>query len=132
MNRFLVRVAFAAAALSLTACGNERGNGAAATSDSAAAAQPADAPAAPQTEPAGAQPAPTAQTQAAPQTEPNTPQAYNAQAPAGSQAENRPTKPVVGAAQTYASCMARARASGEGERQVIEATCRTLPDAPKR
>lgn len=72
-----------------------------------------------QTQPAGTQPAPTAQHQAAPQTEPNTPQAVDAQAPQPS----APRKP-----QTYAECMTMPVKVSEAERQ---RACMTLPDAPK-
>ncbi|MFL5381883.1 MAG: hypothetical protein ACJ8GN_05155 [Longimicrobiaceae bacterium] len=71
------------------------------------------------TQPAGTQPAPTAQHQAAPQTGPNTPQAVDAQAPPPS----APRKP-----QTYAECMTMPVTVSEAER---ERACMTLPDAPK-
>ena len=67
-----------------------------------------------ETQPAGTQPAPTAQHQAAPQTEPNTPQAVGAQPPA---------KP-----RTYAECLNTPGAASEAERQ---RACMTMPDAPK-
>jgi hypothetical protein len=70
------------------------------------------------THPAGTQPAPTAQHQAAPQTEPNTPQSADAQPPA----------PVIAKPKTYAECMATPGASSEAER---ERACMNLPDAPK-
>ena len=67
-----------------------------------------------ETQPAGTQPAPTAQHQAAPQTEPNTPQAVDAQPPA------RP--------KTYVECLNTPGAASEAERQ---RACMTMPDAPK-
>jgi hypothetical protein len=70
------------------------------------------------TQPAGTQPAPTAQHQAAPQTEPNTPQAVDAQAPA----------PAVVKPKTYRECMNTPGAASEAER---ERACMTMPDAPK-
>jgi hypothetical protein len=73
--------------------------------------------AADQTVPAGTQPAPTAQHQAAPQTGPNTPQATNAQPPAG-----------AAGPRTYAECMAAPGAASQAER---ERACMSLPDAPK-
>ncbi|HVG46434.1 MAG TPA: hypothetical protein VM890_16940 [Longimicrobium sp.] len=71
-----------------------------------------------ETQPAGTQPAPTAQHQAAPQTEPNTLQAVDAQ----------PPMPAVARPKTYAECMATPGAASEAER---ERACMTLPDAPK-
>jgi hypothetical protein len=105
MIRSSLLVALGAALLSASACG--RGG------------QAAD-----ETQPAGTQPAPTTQDQAAPQTGPNTPQSTAAQAP-------QPSGPVPGA-RSYASCMADAREKGEGEREVLERTCASLPDAPRR
>jgi hypothetical protein len=117
MNRTLFRAALAVAALSLAACGNgdadERGG------DSTA------------TQPAGQQPAPTAQNQAAPQTSPNTPQGNNAEF-VDPPVENRDTVHRAAPGQTYAACMARANGAAEGERQVLQSTCRNLPDAPKK
>jgi len=71
-----------------------------------------------ETQPAGTQPAPTAQHQAAPQTEPNTPQAVDAQPPA----------PAVVKPKTYVECMNTPGAASEAER---ERACMTMPDAPK-
>jgi len=71
------------------------------------------------TVPAGTQPAPTAQHQAAPQTGPNTPQSVDAQAPA----------PTAGKPRTYAECMTMPVTVSEAER---ERACMNLPDAPKR
>jgi hypothetical protein len=90
-----------AAFVTLAACG--RGGG-----DAASAA----------TQPAGTQPAPTAQHQAAPQTGPNTPQATDAQPPAPG------AKP-----KSYAECMTMPVTVSEAER---ERACMTLPDAPKK
>ena len=70
------------------------------------------------TQPAGTQPAPTAQHQAAPQTEANTPQSTDAQPPVPS--VRRPT--------TYAECLNTPGAASEAERQ---RACMTMPDAPK-
>jgi glucose/arabinose dehydrogenase len=94
------RTLFAAALVALAACG--RGGGGEA-----------------RTQPAGTQPAPTAQHQAAPQTGPNTPQANDAEptAPAAAQ------KP-----RTYAECMSMPVTVSEAER---ERACMNLPDAPK-
>ena len=80
-----------------------------------------------ETQPAGTQPAPTPQEQAAPQTGPNTPQATDAQP----MPPPAPTGPVPGA-RSYATCMADARGKSEGEREVLERTCANLPDAPRR
>jgi hypothetical protein len=116
MHRTIFRAAVAAAALlSLGACG---GSADKAGDDTT-------------TQPAGQQPAPTAQNQAAPQTSPNTPQGNNAEF-TEPPVENRDTVHRAGPAQTYASCMARASGAADGERQVLEGTCRNLPDAPKK
>lgn len=76
------------------------------------------------TEPAGTRPAPTAQTQASPQTGPNTPEANAAEAlpEGGSTTQGR----------NYSDCMAEAasKAKSDGEREVMERPCRTLPGAP--
>jgi glucose/arabinose dehydrogenase len=95
------RTLLAAALVTLAACG--RGGG-----DAASTA----------TQPAGTQPTPTAQHQAAPQTGPNTPQATDAQPPAPG------AKP-----KTYAECMSMPVTVSEAER---ERACMTLPDAPKK
>lgn len=115
MHRTSFRAALAAAFLALAACGGDAGK---AGNDAT-------------TQPAGQQPAPTAQNQGAPQTGPNTPQGNDAgfvEPPV----ENRDTVHRAGAGQTYASCMARASGAADGERQVLEGTCRNLPDAPKQ
>jgi len=80
-----------------------------------------------ETEPAGSQPAPAVQGEAAPQTGPNTPQAVGAQA----QPPAPPTGPVPGA-RSYDACMRDARSKPEGEREVLERTCASLRDAPRR
>jgi hypothetical protein len=95
MNRSLL----AAALVTLAACG--RGGGDAA-----------------ETQPAGTQPAPTPQHQAAPHTEPNTPHAAGAQAP---------PPPTL----SYDECMVRSRGSTESTRKAAERFCAALPDAPK-
>jgi len=69
------------------------------------------------TQPAGTQPAPTAQHQAAPQTESNTPQSTDDAQP-----------PVIAKPKTYAECMRTPGAATEAER---ERACMNLPDAPK-
>lgn len=117
MNRTFFRAALAAAVLSLAACG--KGD---------AADQGGDGTT---TQPAGQQPAPTAQHQAAPQTGPNTPQG-NAAEFVEPPVENRDTVHRTAPGQTYASCIAKARAAGEGERELLERICTRLPDAPKR
>jgi len=94
------RTLLAAALVTLSACG--RGGGDAA-----------------QTQPAGTQPAPTAQHQAAPQTGPNTPSSVDAQAP---------PPPTPGKPRTYAECMSMPVTVSEAER---ERACMNLPDAPK-
>ncbi|HSU17934.1 hypothetical protein [Longimicrobium sp.] len=114
MNRILSRATAAiAAALLLAACDVNANGGANAAADS--------------TQPAGTRPAPTPQTNAAPQTGPNTPPAEFTEPPV----ENRDTVHRMGPAQTYASCIARARAASEDERPLLEQTCKRLPDAPK-
>lgn len=73
----------------------------------------------PDADPAGTRPAPTAQEQAAPQTEPNTPQGEDAQPPA----------PM---GRSYDECMRTANAAkSEGEREVLARTCANLRGAPK-
>lgn len=103
MKRTIFRAALAAAALSLAAC--QEGN----------AGRDPDA-----TVPAGTQPAPTAQQQADPQTEPNTAQGNEAQAPAPG-------------ARSYDDCVAdaRAKAKSDPEREVLERTCHSLRGAPR-
>lgn len=113
MNRNLIRAALAAAALSLAACGGDRAGGGSAAADS--------------TRPAGTQPAPGPQTGAAPQTDQNVPPPFPPEPPV----ENRDTVHHLGGGQTYASCMARARAGKPDERPLLEQTCRQLPDAPR-
>jgi hypothetical protein len=99
------------AALSLSACG-----GGDADADDAAGGDSLA------TVPAGTQPAPTAQHQAAPQTAPNTPSAVAAEAPPAGSASGR----------TFAECMREAgAASSEGEREVLAHTCRGLPGSPR-
>jgi len=117
MNRTFFRVALAVAALSLAAC--DKGDAAEQGGDETA------------TQPAGQQPAPTAQNQAAPQTGPNTPQGNNAEF-VEPPVVNRDTVHRAGPGQTYASCIANARGAGEGERELLERICGRLPDAPKR
>ena len=112
MNRNLIRAALAAAALSLAACGDKAGNG----------NVPADS-----TQPAGTQPAPGPQTNAAPQTDQNVPPGFPPEPPV----ENRDTVHRLSPGQTYASCMARARAGNPDERALLESTCKNLPDAPR-
>jgi predicted small secreted protein len=112
MKRNLAIAVLAAAALSLAACGDKAGNGAAA-GDS--------------TQAAGSRPAPGPQTTAAPQTEQNVPPAFPPDPPV----ENRDTAHHLGGGQTYASCMARARAGNPDERGLVEQTCKHLPDTPK-
>jgi hypothetical protein len=90
-----------AALVALAACGRGEGD------------------AAGETQPAGTQPAPTVQHQAAPQTGPNTPPADSAQPPA------------VPPARSYDECMVYARGSTESTREAAERACRDLPDAPK-
>ena len=115
MSRILSRAAaVVASALLLAACDVAKNDG--------GANAPADS-----TQPAGTRPAPTAQTNAAPQTGTNTPPAEFTEPPV----EHRDTVHRMGAAQTFASCMTRARAAGEDERPLLEQTCRQLPDAPK-
>jgi hypothetical protein len=114
MNRILARAAAATAAvLLLVACDAAKNDGGAIAGDS--------------TQPAGTRPAPTPQTNAAPQTGTNTPPSEFTEPPV----EHRDTVHRMGPAQTYASCIARARAAGEDERPLLEQTCRQLPDAPK-
>jgi hypothetical protein len=121
MNPILSRCALAAAVLALSACGaNDDERARPASTDSATA-----------TAPAGTQPAPTAQHQAAPQTGPNTPQAVDAEAPVSTEAE-RAKQPHLGREQTYAGCMARARAASADERALLQHTCANLPGAPKK
>ena len=100
MKPTLLRTVLLVMALSLAAC--EEGN----------AGRDPDA-----IEPAGTRPAPTAQTQASPQTGANTPEANAAEAPPGG---------------TYSDCIAEAasQAKSDGEREVLERTCRNLPGAP--
>ena len=112
MNRNLIRAALAAAVLSLAACGGDKAGGGAAADG---------------TQPAGTQPAPTPQNTAAPQTQQNVPPGFPPEPPV----ENRDTVHHLGAGQTYASCMARARAGNPDERPLLEQSCRHLPDAPK-
>jgi hypothetical protein len=100
LNRFL-GAALVSASVALAACGG-KGHSA---SD--------------RTQPAGTQPAPAAQHQAAPQTGPNTPQASDAQPPA----------PAIVKPRTYVECMSTPGAASEAER---ERACMNLPDAPKR
>jgi hypothetical protein len=120
MNPFFSRRALAAAVLALAACAGSDDERARPAADSAVATQPA-----------GTQPAPTAQHQAAPQTGPNTPQAADAEAPVSDQAE-RAKQPHVRPDQTYAGCMARARAAASAdERALLQHTCASLPGAPK-
>jgi len=83
--------------------------------------------ASPETQPAGSQPAPTTQHQAAPQTGPNTPQAIDAQAPPPTvDAQAFPPSEVK--RMSYRECMNTPGAQSEAER---ERACMTLPDAPK-
>lgn len=98
--KHIISVAALAAVLALAAC--DRGG-----------ADPAV-----ETQPAGTQPAPTAQHQAAPQTGANTPSAEAAQAPAPG-------------AESYAQCMDGARGAPEGEREVRQRACAGLAGAPK-
>lgn len=114
MNRTLTRAAVVAAALALAACGDKGGANGGAASDT--------------TQPAGSQPAPTAQAQAAPQTGTNTPQAVQTDPPI----EGRDTVRHIGPGQTYASCMAQAKNGRPDERPLLERTCMNLPDAPKK
>ncbi|HYH79993.1 MAG TPA: hypothetical protein VEX86_09345 [Longimicrobium sp.] len=116
MKPSFFRAALVLAALSLAACGGDD------------AGQGGDDTA---TRPAGEQPAPSAQHQAAPQTGPNTPQGNSAEF-VEPPVENRDTVHRAGPGQTYASCMAKARGAGEGERDILEQSCARLPDAPKR
>jgi hypothetical protein len=78
-----------------------------------------------ETQPAG-RAAPTAQTQASPQTGPNTPEANAAEAlpEGGSTTQGR----------SYSDCMAEAasKAKSDAERGVMETSCRNLPGAPGR
>jgi hypothetical protein len=117
MNRSLFRAALAAAALSLAACtgGDRPASDAGARADS--------------TVPAGTRPAPGPQTDAAPhldtaglpQIPPERPEPIT----------GRDTVHHMGAGQTYASCMARARGARPEEQPLIESSCKQLPDAPK-
>jgi hypothetical protein len=96
------------------------------------AAKPAADSTATATQPAGTQPAPTAQHQAAPQTGPNTPPAVDVEAPVSTEAE-RAKQPHYAAGQSYAGCMARARAAASAdERALLQHSCATLPGAPRR
>jgi hypothetical protein len=70
------------------------------------------------THPAGTQPAPTTQHQAAPKTEADTLPSADAQ----------PPTPAIARPRTYAECMATPGAASEAER---ERACMALPDAPK-
>jgi len=111
MKPIHVRAALVVAALSLAAC--QEGN----------AGRDPDA-----TVPAGTQPAPTAQTQAGPQTGPNTPEANAAEAPPAGGTTAAP------GGRTYSDCMADAgsRAKTDDERGVLERPCLSLPGAPKQ
>ena len=71
-----------------------------------------------ETQPAGTQPAPTAQHQASPQTEPNTPQSSDSQSSAS----------AVRKPKTYQECLATPGAPSEAERL---RACMSMPDAPK-
>jgi hypothetical protein len=114
MSRTALRIAMVSAlSLAAAACLDSKPGGGAAAADS--------------TQPAGTQPAPTPQTNAAPQTGPNTPPADSALPPV----EHRDTAHHLQPGQTYASCLAKARAANEDERALLEQTCRQLPDAPK-
>jgi len=93
------RIFLLVALVALAACGRSRGD-------------------AGETQPAGTQPAPTAQHQAAPQTEANTPQSTDAQPPA----------PAVGKPRTYRECLETPGAPSEAERL---RACMSMPDAPK-
>lgn len=109
MKPTLIRAALLVAALLLAAC--QEGN----------AGRDPDA-----TEPAGTRPAPTTQTQASPQTGPNTPEANAAEALPEGGTTGTP------AGRTYSDCMAEAasKATSDAERGVLERPCRNLPGAP--
>lgn len=113
MNRIL-RAGVLMMALAAAACGGERAadeTGAAAPADSAAA--PADTSLVPLEPGGGGFPVETPVDSTAAPVE-----------PAG------PSRPLP-AGQRYADCMAKARQAPEGERELLEGTCRNLPDAPR-
>jgi len=110
MKPILSRAAVLLAALALSACGGGADQDADG-GDTAAA-----------TVPAGTQPAPTAQHQAAPQTGPNTPQANAAEAPPAGATGSR----------GYAECMREAGAAKtDDERAILARPCRGLPGSPR-
>jgi hypothetical protein len=108
MNRSLIRAAVAAAALALAACGGDKPGSGGAPADST-------------------QPAPGPQTNAAPQLDTTGVPPLPPEPPV----VNRDTVHRMGPGQTYASCMARARAGNPDERVLLESTCKQLPDAPR-
>jgi len=111
LKRTYFRAALLVAAVSLAAC--KEGN----------AGRDPDA-----TVPAGSQAAPTAQTQAGPQTGPNTAEGNAAEAPPADGSTGTPP------GRTYSDCMADAgsKAKSDAERGVLERTCTSLPGAPKK
>ena len=119
MNRFFSSAALLSAALVLAACG--KADAAKSGGDSTPAAA---------TAPAGRQPAPTAQDQAAPQHGSNTPPAADAEAPPPDLAA-RTKQTQLRPGDTYASCIAKVRGGSADERRLLEQSCASLPGAPK-
>jgi len=120
MNGRNLRWLALAAILSLAACG---GSDAAPDADSAESTQDPDAA---QVDPQ-AGPPPTTDVSGTPPPEPET----KGPTPIVRSKADGPSRPSpVG--QRYTDCIAKASQAGEGERALLEASCASLPDAPKQ
>ena len=118
MNGRYLRWIALAAVLSLAACGGGDDD----ASDTGDATQE---PGAAQTAAPGEAP-PTVDVSGTPPPEPE----QKGPTPIVRSEADRPSRPSpVG--QRYTDCMAKAKEAGEGERAILETSCRSLPDAPK-